>query len=51
MVLGIMTVVHGVPLSVALMHQGGALIVLALALWHLHMRLLRPAGLAAYAMA
>ena len=33
--LGIATVVSQVPLSVALAHQGGALAVLALALWHL----------------
>jgi len=40
--LGIMTVVLGVPLAVALVHQGGALVLLALALWHLHRLLLRP---------
>ena len=33
--LGIATVVSQVPLSVALVHQGGALAVLALALWHM----------------
>lgn len=42
--LGIMTVVMGVPLDVALTHQGGALVLLALALWHLHRQLLRPHG-------
>jgi cytochrome c oxidase assembly protein subunit 15 len=51
MTLGILTVIWGVPLSVALVHQGGALVVLALALWHLHRQLTRPAGLASYAMA
>ncbi len=43
--LGIMTVVLGVPLSIALIHQGGALVLLALALWHLHHSLLRPVSL------
>lgn len=38
--LGIMTVVMAVPLHVALTHQGGALVLLALALWHLHRQLL-----------
>lgn len=33
--LGIVTVIHHVPLSVALLHQAGALAVLALAIWHL----------------
>jgi cytochrome c oxidase assembly protein subunit 15 len=33
--LGILTVILQVPLGVALLHQAGALIVLALALWHL----------------
>lgn len=36
MTLGILTVLWGVPLPVALLHQGGALVLLALALWHLH---------------
>lgn len=40
--LGIGTVVWGVPMPVALIHQGGALVVLALALWHLHVRLSQP---------
>ena len=40
--LGILTVVWGVPLPVALIHQGGALVVIALALWHLHVVLVRP---------
>lgn len=34
-VLGILTVTLQVPLGIALLHQAGALIVLALALWHL----------------
>jgi heme a synthase len=34
--LGIATVMLEVPLSVALLHQGGALVVVALTLWHLH---------------
>jgi cytochrome c oxidase assembly protein subunit 15 len=34
--LGILTVVWAVPLSVALVHQGGALVVLAVLLVHLH---------------
>jgi heme a synthase len=33
--LGIATVLWEIPLSTALMHQGGALVVLAAALWHL----------------
>jgi heme a synthase len=41
--LGIATVVGQVPLSTALMHQGGALLVVALALWHLHGLLLTRA--------
>jgi heme a synthase len=32
--IGILTVVWQVPLSTALVHQGGALVVMALALWH-----------------
>jgi heme a synthase len=39
MTLGILTVVWEVPLSVALIHQGGALILLATALWNLHVLL------------
>jgi cytochrome c oxidase assembly protein subunit 15 len=35
MALGILTVVLQIPLGVALLHQAGALIVFALALWHL----------------
>ncbi len=34
--LGIATVLGQVPLSTALMHQGGALLVVAFTLWHLH---------------
>lgn len=34
--LGIMTLVHAVPLDLALAHQGGALILLTAALWHSH---------------
>jgi heme a synthase len=33
-VLGILTVLWEVPLSTALIHQGGALVVLAIAVWH-----------------
>jgi heme a synthase len=36
MLLGILTVLWAVPLSVALFHQGGALLLVALALWHVH---------------
>lgn len=36
---GILTLLHQVPLSLALIHQGGALILLATALWNLHCRL------------
>ncbi|MFO0993368.1 MAG: COX15/CtaA family protein [Hyphomicrobiales bacterium] len=36
---GILTLLHQVPLSLALIHQGGALILLATALWNLHSRL------------
>lgn len=39
MISGILTVVWQVPLSIALIHQGGALILVALALWHLHVQL------------
>jgi heme a synthase len=34
-VLGILTITHGVPLHMALTHQGVALLVFALAVWHL----------------
>jgi cytochrome c oxidase assembly protein subunit 15 len=34
--LGIATLIHQVPISLGLVHQGGALILLAAALWHLH---------------
>jgi cytochrome c oxidase assembly protein subunit 15 len=40
--LGIFTVIWAVPLSVALMHQGGALCVIALTLVHLHGVLVKP---------
>lgn len=43
--LGILTVVMGVPLAVALAHQGGALVLLAVALWHLHRLLSQPVAL------
>ena len=33
---GIMTLLHQVPLGLALIHQGGALVLLATALWNLH---------------
>ncbi len=36
---GILTLLHQVPLSLALVHQGGALVLLATALWNLHMLL------------
>lgn len=39
-VVGILTLLHQVPLSLALIHQGGALILLATALWNLHELLL-----------
>jgi cytochrome c oxidase assembly protein subunit 15 len=45
MLLGILTVVWNVPLAVALIHQGGALVLLALALWHLHRLLSQPVQL------
>ncbi len=38
-VLGIATLVWQVPLSAALIHQGGALVVFALAMWNLHREL------------
>ena len=43
-VLGIWTLLAHVPLGLGLMHQGGAAIVMALAVWHLHAtrRTLRP---------
>ena len=34
--LGIWTLLAQVPLGLGLMHQGGAAIVMALAIWHLH---------------
>ena len=34
LLLGILTILNQVPLNLALAHQGGALVVLALALWH-----------------
>lgn len=42
MTLGILTVIWGVPLWVALIHQGGALVLVGLALWHLHGVLAEP---------
>jgi heme a synthase len=36
--MGILTLLHQVPLSLALCHQGGALLLLAAALWNLHRR-------------
>jgi heme a synthase len=42
MAIGILTVLWGVPLWVALLHQGGALVLVALALWHLHIVLVSP---------
>ena len=44
MALGIFTVLWGVPLSVALIHQGGALVLIGLVLWHLHGVMVRPAS-------
>jgi heme a synthase len=41
--LGIATVLWEVPLSTALMHQGGALVVVATALWHLRSLTREPA--------
>ena len=38
-IVGIRTLLHQVPLSMALIHQGGALILLATALWNLHVLL------------
>jgi cytochrome c oxidase assembly protein subunit 15 len=35
-VVGILTLLHQVPLGLALIHQGGALVLLAAALWNLH---------------
>jgi cytochrome c oxidase assembly protein subunit 15 len=44
-VLGIWTLLWAVPLWLGLVHQGGALIVLAAALWNLHTVLSRnPRG-------
>ncbi len=37
MALGILTVLWGVPLGAALTHQAGALVLVALVLWHLHL--------------
>ncbi|MBL8907674.1 MAG: COX15/CtaA family protein, partial [Rhizobiales bacterium] len=37
--IGILTLLHQVPLSLALVHQGGALVLLAAALWNLHVLL------------
>ncbi|VAV87135.1 Heme A synthase, cytochrome oxidase biogenesis protein Cox15-CtaA [hydrothermal vent metagenome] len=36
MALGIVTLLYQVPIDLALAHQGGALVLLASALWHLH---------------
>jgi heme a synthase len=38
-VFGVLTILHQVPLSLALIHQGGALILLATALWNVHVLL------------
>ncbi len=43
-VLGIWTLLAQVPLSLGLMHQGGAMIVFAAAVWAVHEALRRPAG-------
>jgi cytochrome c oxidase assembly protein subunit 15 len=42
--LGIFTLLHQVPLGLALMHQGGALLVLAAALWNLHALIRKSPG-------
>lgn len=42
MTLGILTVLWNVPLPAALVHQGGALVLTTLALWHLHGVLVSP---------
>jgi cytochrome c oxidase assembly protein subunit 15 len=42
--LGVFTVVLQVPISLGLAHQGGAMVVLALALWHLHRKSLVRTG-------
>jgi cytochrome c oxidase assembly protein subunit 15 len=34
--LGIWTVLAQVPISLGLLHQGGALVLLAVSLWHVH---------------
>ncbi|NNF80475.1 MAG: heme A synthase, partial [Rhizobiales bacterium] len=34
--LGIWTLLAQVPISLGLLHQGGAIVVLGVALWHLH---------------
>jgi cytochrome c oxidase assembly protein subunit 15 len=38
--LGILTLLLGVPLAIALAHQAGAMLVLAIAIWNLHRGLL-----------
>jgi cytochrome c oxidase assembly protein subunit 15 len=38
--LGVLTLLLQVPLSLALVHQAGAMVVLTTALWNLHARLL-----------
>jgi cytochrome c oxidase assembly protein subunit 15 len=37
--LGVLTLILHVPLAAALLHQAGAMIILALAIWNLHTRL------------
>jgi len=46
-VLGILTLVHQVPIGLALMHQAGAILVLALATVHAEMLIARPAAVRA----
>jgi cytochrome c oxidase assembly protein subunit 15 len=36
-VLGIWTLLAQVPISLGLMHQGGALVLLGVCIWHLHL--------------
>jgi cytochrome c oxidase assembly protein subunit 15 len=49
--LGVATVVMKVPLSLGLVHQAGAMIVLWAAVWHLHRKLLQPDELPAFGLA
>jgi cytochrome c oxidase assembly protein subunit 15 len=44
MALGIFTLISHVQIALALSHQAGAMIVLALAIWHLHRKSLERSG-------